>query len=223
MRLATIRTRHGTHAVRLDDDVFVELGHDDVGALLRAEPDAIARRRVGHRRTARARRRRLRAGRARPREDRVRRRQLRGPHRRDGPRGARVPHPVREVHRRVDRRPRRHRAPSRVAVRRLGSRAGGGDRPAGPARDRARSSRGDRRVHGGQRRLDARLAEPHLAMAPGQDVRTRHAGRTVAGDSRRVGRRGARSRAALRGRRRRAPAQPHLAARVRPGRRSSPT
>jgi acylpyruvate hydrolase len=41
--LATIRTRHGTRAVRLDDDVFVELGHDDVGALLRAEPDAITR------------------------------------------------------------------------------------------------------------------------------------------------------------------------------------
>lgn len=43
MRLATIRTAHGTRAVRVDDDVLVEVGHDDVGELLRAEPDAIAR------------------------------------------------------------------------------------------------------------------------------------------------------------------------------------
>ena len=43
MKLATIRTDHGTRAVRVDGDALVELGHDDVGALLRAEPDAIAR------------------------------------------------------------------------------------------------------------------------------------------------------------------------------------
>ena len=35
MRLATIRTPEGTRAVRVDDDSAVELGHDDLGALLR--------------------------------------------------------------------------------------------------------------------------------------------------------------------------------------------
>jgi acylpyruvate hydrolase len=43
VKLATIRTAHGTRAVRVDGDALVELGHDDVGELLRAEPDAIAR------------------------------------------------------------------------------------------------------------------------------------------------------------------------------------
>ena len=35
MRLATIRTTEGTRAVRIDDDSAVELGHPDLGALLR--------------------------------------------------------------------------------------------------------------------------------------------------------------------------------------------
>jgi acylpyruvate hydrolase len=35
MRLATIRTADGTRAVRVDDDAAVELGHPDLGALLR--------------------------------------------------------------------------------------------------------------------------------------------------------------------------------------------
>lgn len=35
MRLATIRTTDGTRAVRVDDDAAVELGHPDLGALLR--------------------------------------------------------------------------------------------------------------------------------------------------------------------------------------------
>lgn len=35
MRLATIRTTDGTRAVRVDDDGAVELGHTDLGALLR--------------------------------------------------------------------------------------------------------------------------------------------------------------------------------------------
>ncbi|WP_433187589.1 fumarylacetoacetate hydrolase family protein [Actinoallomurus sp. CA-150999] len=35
MRLATIRTADGTHAVRVDEDAAVELGHADLGALLR--------------------------------------------------------------------------------------------------------------------------------------------------------------------------------------------
>jgi acylpyruvate hydrolase len=43
VKLATIRTAHGTRAVRVDGDSLVELGHDDVDELLRAEPDAIAR------------------------------------------------------------------------------------------------------------------------------------------------------------------------------------
>ena len=43
MRLATLRTEHGTRAVRVDDDALVELGYDDIGALLRSEPDAVAR------------------------------------------------------------------------------------------------------------------------------------------------------------------------------------
>jgi acylpyruvate hydrolase len=43
VRLATIRTEHGTRAVRVDGDALVEVGYGDVGALLRAEPDAIAR------------------------------------------------------------------------------------------------------------------------------------------------------------------------------------
>jgi acylpyruvate hydrolase len=38
MRLATIRTPEGTRAVRVDDDAAVELGHPDLGALLR-RPD----------------------------------------------------------------------------------------------------------------------------------------------------------------------------------------
>ncbi|TLS46586.1 fumarylacetoacetate hydrolase family protein [Streptomyces montanus] len=38
MRLATIRTADGTRAVRVDDDAAVELGHPDLGALLR-RPD----------------------------------------------------------------------------------------------------------------------------------------------------------------------------------------
>jgi acylpyruvate hydrolase len=38
MRLATIRTPGGTRAVRMDDDAAVELGHPDLGALLR-RPD----------------------------------------------------------------------------------------------------------------------------------------------------------------------------------------
>ena len=38
MRLATIRTTEGTRAVRIDDDSAVELGHPDLGALLR-RPD----------------------------------------------------------------------------------------------------------------------------------------------------------------------------------------
>jgi acylpyruvate hydrolase len=35
MRLATIRTAEGTRAVRVDEDAAVELGHPDLGALLR--------------------------------------------------------------------------------------------------------------------------------------------------------------------------------------------
>ena len=35
MRLATIRTADGTRAVRVDDDAAVELGHTDLGELLR--------------------------------------------------------------------------------------------------------------------------------------------------------------------------------------------
>jgi acylpyruvate hydrolase len=38
MRLATIRTPEGTRAVRVDEDAAVELGHPDLGALLR-RPD----------------------------------------------------------------------------------------------------------------------------------------------------------------------------------------
>src|SRR5687768_7093268 len=38
MKLATIRTAEGTRAVRVDDDVAVELGHAELGALLR-RPD----------------------------------------------------------------------------------------------------------------------------------------------------------------------------------------
>jgi acylpyruvate hydrolase len=40
MRLATIRTANGTHAVRVDGDALAELDFDDVGALLRSGPDA---------------------------------------------------------------------------------------------------------------------------------------------------------------------------------------
>jgi acylpyruvate hydrolase len=46
VRFATIRTEHGTRAARLDGDALVEVGHDDVGALLRSEPDALERARA---------------------------------------------------------------------------------------------------------------------------------------------------------------------------------
>jgi acylpyruvate hydrolase len=43
VKLATIRTPHGTRAARVEDDHLVELGADDVGALLRGSPDALER------------------------------------------------------------------------------------------------------------------------------------------------------------------------------------
>lgn len=43
MRFATIRTPSGTHAARLEGDTLVELDARDVGALLEAGPDALAR------------------------------------------------------------------------------------------------------------------------------------------------------------------------------------
>jgi acylpyruvate hydrolase len=43
MRLATIRTGDGTHAVRVEGDALVELDYPDVGALLRSGPDALDR------------------------------------------------------------------------------------------------------------------------------------------------------------------------------------
>jgi acylpyruvate hydrolase len=41
VKLATIRTDHGTRAARVEHDRLVELGVDDVGALLRSAPDAL--------------------------------------------------------------------------------------------------------------------------------------------------------------------------------------
>ena len=43
MKFATIRTGDGTHAARVDGDTLVELDHTDVGALLQAGQEAIAR------------------------------------------------------------------------------------------------------------------------------------------------------------------------------------
>jgi len=43
MRLATIRTGDGTHAVRVEGDALVELDYPDVGALLRSGTDALTR------------------------------------------------------------------------------------------------------------------------------------------------------------------------------------
>jgi acylpyruvate hydrolase len=43
MKLATIRTEHGTRAARVEGRQLVEVDAPDVGALLAAEPDAVAR------------------------------------------------------------------------------------------------------------------------------------------------------------------------------------
>ncbi len=95
--------------------------------------------------------------------------QLRRAHPRDGSRAAGVPHPLRQVRRHPDRPHRRHRAAGRPPGR-LGGRAGRRRRrDAARRRPRDRAAR-HRRLHRRQRRLGARLAEPHAAVVPGQGV-----------------------------------------------------
>ena len=48
-----------------------------------------------------------------------------------------------------------------------------------------RGTRGDRRIHGRERRLDARLAEKDDAVPAGQDVRRVHSGRSGTRDTKR--------------------------------------
>ena len=161
-RLATIRTRHGTRAVCLDDDALVELAHDDVGELLAPSPTAIAA-------AARspAPRHELDAADFAPVVSIPGRSSASASTTRTtSPRWAASPpeHPTLfakftdaliGAHDDIV-------LPRASAAGRLGSRARGGDRHArSGTRRRARGGRGDRRLHGGQRRLDARLAEPH--------------------------------------------------------------
>ena len=109
MRLATIRTAAGHRAVRVDDGAAVETGDADVRALL-THPDWRGAGRGCRRAVARARHRRLRPARARPREDHLRGAELPRPRAGDGQPAARVPHRLRQVRARADRRARRHRA-----------------------------------------------------------------------------------------------------------------
>ena len=129
------------------------------------------RRGTGRRHAGPGQRGQLRPARAAAVQGAVRRAELPGAHPGDRPGAAAVPDAVRQVRPDPAGQPRRPGAALGERPGRLGGRAGRGHRPADLPGQPGRGGGGHRRIHRHQRREHARLAEPHPAVAAGQDVR----------------------------------------------------